>query len=83
MKTFVSVYRIKAKCDNPNPEQIDSFINIINDYGIVIKEDSKSVALVTDDEMMTKTHLYNIALIELSPCDVDIDTVGFLGPYKK
>ena len=83
MKTFVNVYKIKAKCDNPNPEQIDLFIDRINDFGVVIKEDSKSIVFVTDDEMMTKTHLYNIVLMELSPYDVDIDTVGFLGPYKK
>ena len=83
MKTFISVYKIKVKCNNPNPEQIDSFIDKINDYGVVIKENSKSIMFVTDDEIMTKTHLYNIALMELSPCDVDIDTIGFLGPYKK
>ena len=83
MKIFVSVYRIKVKCDDPNPEQIDLLINRINDFGVAIKEDSKSIMFVTDDEMMTKTHLYNIALMELSPYDVDIDTIGFLGPYKK
>lgn len=66
-----------------NPEQMDAFIDRIDDYGVAIKEDSKSIVFVTDDEMMTKTRLYNIALIGLRPCDVDIDTVGFLGPYKK
>lgn len=81
MKTFVSVYRIKAKCDNS--EQVDAFIDRINDYGIAIREDSKSIVFVTDDKMLTKTHLYNMVLLGLSPCDVDIDTVGFLGPYKK
>ena len=79
---FVTVYRLEIYGQG-NKDCLENFIEVANEYAIVVSETPGTAIIVATTEMLQADTLRNMALKFFGEEGYNICALGLLGPFKK
>ena len=79
---FVTAYRLEIYGQS-NRGCLENFIEVANEYAVVVSETSDTVIIVATTEMLQADTLRNMALKFFGKEGYSISMLGLLGPFKK
>ena len=79
---FVTAYKLEIYSQD-NKGCLENFIEVANEYAIVVSETSDTAIIVATTEMLQADTLRNMALKFFGKEGYNISTLGFFGPFKK